>query len=145
MGDAGSTAIGFFLASVPFASSGGAVPILAVVLALYLFVLDATTTLLRRLAQGERWYTAHRTHVYQRLLAHGVSHARITYSAYAGMAAVAGLSAAYPGAGPGARWLMFLGASLLFVGYWLAVRNLERRAAPSLAGETRRPRGGPVS
>lgn len=145
MGDAGSTAIGFFLASVPFASTAGPLPVLAVVLALSLFVLDATTTLLRRLVQRERWYAAHRTHLYQRPLARGVSHARITYSAYAGMAVLAGMAALYPRVGPRGRGLMFGAALLIFVGYWLVVRGLERRADASRVEVARRPDGGPVS
>jgi Fuc2NAc and GlcNAc transferase len=32
-----------------------------------IFVVDATTTLLVRMAKGQRWYEAHRSHVYQRL------------------------------------------------------------------------------
>ena len=31
------------------------------------FVVDATTTLLVRMAKGQRWYEAHRSHLYQRL------------------------------------------------------------------------------
>ncbi|MDN5849333.1 MAG: glycosyltransferase family 4 protein [Nitrococcus sp.] len=34
---------------------------------LAVFITDATMTLLRRMARGERWYQAHRSHAYQRL------------------------------------------------------------------------------
>jgi Fuc2NAc and GlcNAc transferase len=124
MGDVGSTAIGFFLASVPFAS----VPAVAVALALALFILDATTTLVRRVANGERWFAAHRTHVYQRPLAFGIPHARITYPAYGGMILVAAMAASYPAAGWNARTAMLLVAVGLFGGAWLWVRSLERAA-----------------
>jgi hypothetical protein len=42
-----------------------------------LFLADATWTLLARVIRGERWYNAHRQHVYQRLIAHGWSHGRV--------------------------------------------------------------------
>jgi UDP-N-acetylmuramyl pentapeptide phosphotransferase/UDP-N-acetylglucosamine-1-phosphate transferase len=129
MGDAGSTAIGFFLAAVPFAAASRPVPVLAVVLALSLFVLDATSTLLRRVARGERWFAAHRTHLYQRPLAFGVPHAHITYPAWGGMAVVALLAAWYPAAGPWLRVAMSGVALALFGAAWVAVRGVERRGA----------------
>lgn len=128
MGDAGSTAIGFFLAALPFLGRERPVPVLAVALALALFVLDATTTLVRRLLRGERWYAAHRTHLYQQPLAWGVPHGRITYTAYAGMALVAGLAAAFPGASPQGRAASLLAALVLFLLAWAAVRLAANRA-----------------
>ncbi len=41
------------------------------------FVVDATLTLCRRLVQGERWHTAHRSHAYQLLVQAGWSHAQL--------------------------------------------------------------------
>ncbi len=43
-----------------------------------LFFTDATVTLLRRLARGERVYEAHRQHAYQRLSRRWASHLRVT-------------------------------------------------------------------
>jgi Fuc2NAc and GlcNAc transferase len=40
---------------------------LFVALSLWLFLADATWTLARRVARGERWYQAHREHLYQQL------------------------------------------------------------------------------
>ena len=42
-----------------------------------LFVVDASLTLARRIMQGERWLTAHRTHAYQLLTQSGWSHGRV--------------------------------------------------------------------
>jgi len=47
-----------------------------VILGVFLF--DATLTLLRRMARGERWYQAHRSHAYQRLVQAGASHRLVT-------------------------------------------------------------------
>jgi Fuc2NAc and GlcNAc transferase len=44
------------------------------------FATDATVTLLRRAWRGERWYSAHRSHAYQRAVQAGWSHARVTAS-----------------------------------------------------------------
>jgi UDP-N-acetylmuramyl pentapeptide phosphotransferase/UDP-N-acetylglucosamine-1-phosphate transferase len=125
----GSTAIGFFLACLPFASSGRPLPLLAVALAISLFFMDATTTLVRRVLQGERWFEAHRTHIYQRPLALGVPHARITYAGYVGMAIVAALAGYYPRAESFIQGLMHGGAVVLFAVAWWVVRRMEQGAA----------------
>lgn len=49
------------------------------------FVADATATLMRRLARGERVWLAHREHAYQKLVLAGWSHARLARWAYATM------------------------------------------------------------
>lgn len=56
------------------------------------FVVDATVTLLRRLARRERFWVAHREHYYQRLVRMGWSHRRLALAEYALMAAC-GISA----------------------------------------------------
>ena len=54
MGDVGSTAIGFFFGVLPLLPEARPVPFEPVALALSLFVLDSTTTLIRRMAAGEK-------------------------------------------------------------------------------------------
>lgn len=79
MGDVGSGLTGFIFAVLALASEkSGAVPLLSWLLLLLVFVGDATLTLLKRLIQGEKWYTAHRSHAYQRLIQRGFSHKGIT-------------------------------------------------------------------
>jgi Fuc2NAc and GlcNAc transferase len=79
MGDVGSGLIGFIFGVLALASEqADAVPILIWVLLLALFVGDSTLTLLKRLIQGEKWYTAHRSHGYQRLIQRGLSHQSVT-------------------------------------------------------------------
>lgn len=41
------------------------------------FVVDASLTLLRRIARGERWYTPHRQHAYQVLISDGWKHGQV--------------------------------------------------------------------
>ncbi len=88
MGDVGSGFLGFIFAGLALASENTrALPALLWLVVLGPFFLDATITLLRRMARGERWQAAHRMHAYQRAVQAGWSHRRVT-------AVVAGISAA---------------------------------------------------
>ena len=133
MGDVGSTAIGFFFACTPFLAGGGAVPVEAVGLALALFIFDATVTLLRRIARRERLSQAHRTHFYQRPLALGIGHRRITLSAYAGMVAVGSLAMRYGHEEGRVRLLLIAAAAAVFATYVWVVVGVETRAAADVA------------
>lgn len=66
MGDAGSGFLGVVLAGFSIQAAWVARELLwSWVILLGVFVVDATVTLLRRLARGERIYEAHRSHAYQ--------------------------------------------------------------------------------
>lgn len=79
MGDVGSGMLGYLFAVLAIASeNSGAVPLLLWVLLLGAFVFDATVTLCRRIAHGERWYHAHHSHAYQRMVQAGRSHAQVS-------------------------------------------------------------------
>jgi Fuc2NAc and GlcNAc transferase len=76
MGDVGSGFLGYTFGALALLSHrAGAVPLALWLLLLGVFLFDATVTLLRRMARGERWYQAHRLHAYQRLVQAGLSHA----------------------------------------------------------------------
>jgi UDP-N-acetylmuramyl pentapeptide phosphotransferase/UDP-N-acetylglucosamine-1-phosphate transferase len=138
MGDVGSTPLGFFFACVPFLGEPHRVPLQVVAIALSLFILDATTTLLRRLARGERWYEAHRTHTYQRPLAAGVPHHVITSWAYVGMVIVATVAAVAPGVASSAlpRLGCFAVVGAVFGLVHVAVTASERRPGRRLNGRS---------
>jgi Fuc2NAc and GlcNAc transferase len=79
MGDVGSGFLGYALGVLALASAA-AKPTLpwAWLILLGVFVVDATMTFARRLLRGERWWTAHRSHAYQRAArAHG-GHLQVT-------------------------------------------------------------------
>ena len=79
MGDVGSGMLGYLFAVLSVASeNAGAIPLLIWVLLLGAFVFDATVTLCRRIAHGERWYHAHHSHAYQRMVQAGRSHAMVS-------------------------------------------------------------------
>ena len=96
MGDVGSTFLGFNFAGLSLLGNlgvgGGRLPIEFGIVVLAPFLFDSVVTLARRIAGGERWYAAHRSHFYQRLVSHGLSHALVT-SLYAALAVVAAVAA----------------------------------------------------
>ena len=96
MGDVGSTFLGFSFAGLTLLGNigvgGGRLPAEFGVVILAPFLFDSMVTLARRVLRGERWYAAHRSHYYQRLVASGVSHGQVT-SLYAGLAILAAAAA----------------------------------------------------
>ncbi len=70
LGDVGSLPIGLLTGWLLVLVAGRGHLVAAVLLPLY-YLADATITLGRRLAKGERLWEAHRTHFYQRALANG--------------------------------------------------------------------------
>ena len=78
MGDVASVPLGFVFASLTtYGLHSGAFEWPVAILIMSVFIVDATLTLSARVIRGERWYTAHAQHVYQRLIAHGWSHSRV--------------------------------------------------------------------
>ncbi|MGI9148953.1 MAG: MraY family glycosyltransferase [Chloroflexota bacterium] len=98
MGDVGSTFLGFSFAGLSLRGNlgvgGGKLPVEFGLVVLAPFLFDSLVTLARRILRGERWYAAHRSHYYQRLVQVGLSHAQVTslYACLAVMAAAAGLA-----------------------------------------------------
>jgi len=79
MGDAGSAFLGGFYGMQSVAAAlSTAVPFLVLVLPFANFILDTTFTLIRRMLAGEKWYQAHRSHFYQRMVGLGMSHGKVT-------------------------------------------------------------------
>ena len=77
MGDVGSGFLGFVLALLLVNSTGqSALNFWTAVILTAPFVADATVTLVARIARGERWYNAHRSHAYQWLARRWGSHVR---------------------------------------------------------------------
>jgi UDP-N-acetylmuramyl pentapeptide phosphotransferase/UDP-N-acetylglucosamine-1-phosphate transferase len=127
MGDVGSTAIGFFFGILPLLPESRPIPLEPVALVLSLFVLDATWTLLRRVVAGERWYTPHRTHLYQRPVVMGVGHRTVLLVAAGAMVVVSGCAVEWPRASLAGRFALLAIPLAVFATGFVAVRELERR------------------
>ena len=78
MGDVGSGFLGFLFGTLAVISErAGDVPWYVWFVLLLAFAGDATVTLIRRVAHGDAWHTAHRLHAYQRLVQSGLSHSQV--------------------------------------------------------------------
>ena len=142
MGDTGSAFLGYAFAVLPMAAAPSAAAFMAAALFVWPFIFDAGVTFLRRLARGENVVKAHRSHLYQRLVATGLSHRQVslTYLALgtlglpAGVCAVAGspAMAVIPGA---------VVAAASGVLWWTVVR---REMAAATHDARSRPGGGQV-
>jgi len=93
LGDCGSIPLGFLSGALGLYGAGVAVwPWWFPLLVFSPFIVDATATLLLRIARRERFWTAHRGHAYQRLVLSGWTRPRLAVFAYLLMTA-AGASA----------------------------------------------------
>ncbi|MGI8408701.1 MAG: glycosyltransferase family 4 protein [Pyrinomonadaceae bacterium] len=83
MGDVGSAFLGFTFAAIPLITAdekpeGSAFLPVAAVLFVWFFVFDTAFTFVHRLARGRKVWTAHREHLYQRLVISGISHSTVS-------------------------------------------------------------------
>ncbi|HWI38314.1 MAG TPA: glycosyltransferase family 4 protein [Burkholderiales bacterium] len=84
LGDVGSIPLGFLTGALGVLGwSEDIWPLWFPLLVFGLFIGDATLTLLKRLARGERVWQAHRSHYYQRLVQLGVGHRGTALVSYA--------------------------------------------------------------
>ena len=128
LGDVGSGALGL-LAACLIASAPAPDPIASLpwLLPLSAFLIDAALTLLSRIIRGERWWTPHVQHVYQRCVQAGHSHAVVTggYAAWTLLSILVAISIA------GAPQPVIIGAFatwyLLGVTIWLIFRIRHTR------------------
>jgi UDP-N-acetylmuramyl pentapeptide phosphotransferase/UDP-N-acetylglucosamine-1-phosphate transferase len=135
MGDVGSAFLGYTLAVLPvmfggLGSDSGAAPVIGCAL-VWPFVFDPAFTFIRRLLHRENVLAAHRSHLYQRLIASGSSHRRVALI-YVGLALVGSILAQR-----GTRWaghgVGFVVLPILSLGLWILVVLDERRAAHASA------------
>lgn len=95
MGDVGSVPLGFLLGWLLLSAAAAGAWAAALLLPAY-YLADASITLLRRAARGERVWRAHREHFYQHAVQGGASHAAVSRAVLAcglGLVAAAGASA----------------------------------------------------
>ncbi len=79
MGDVASTFLGYTFAVFPLlsATQGGDALLIGTLL-MWTFIMDAGVTFIRRALNRENVFESHRTHLYQRLVVGGYSHAKIS-------------------------------------------------------------------
>ena len=119
MGDVGSAFLGYSIAVTTVAASQQhAVLSVAGPLLLWPFIFDATFTLIRRACRGENILRAHRSHLYQRLVAAGWGHRAVCglYLMMAALAAVAGVAIAIGLPSASILAIVYVSGSVLLVG-----------------------------
>jgi len=78
MGDAGSCSLGFcFGVLAVIGEIQGSLPFTVFFILLSIFICDTTLTLLMRVFANKKWYQAHKSHAYQRLVQLGMSHKKL--------------------------------------------------------------------
>ncbi len=83
MGDTGSATLGLMAATMAlWGARDDVLPLWASLLVFSPFIVDATMTLIRRISRGERFWMAHRTHYYQRLVQMGWGHRKTVLVEY---------------------------------------------------------------
>lgn len=127
MGDVGSGFLGFLFAAITVRIARQE-PSAAIIGGLFLwpFLFDTITTFFKRLVRRENVVAAHRSHIYQRLVIAGASHAYVsaTYGVLAAICTSTGLAYHAGYAGPVAPAVVAAGVALYLLA---AVRRLERR------------------
>lgn len=127
MGDVGSGVLGFLFGVLALRLARWDVPFLAAMLPLFPFLFDTGLTLLRRARRRERLFSAHRTHMYQRLNSLGWSHPAVS-SLWGALAA--GCAAGALGWGrmtDAGHAAMLAAVVLVHAGIALAISAAERR------------------
>lgn len=128
MGDSGSSTLGGLAGILTlWADRYAGIPLWLSLLLFAPFVVDATVTLLRRMFAGERFWEAHKSHYYQRLVVMGWSHRRTVLSEYALMASCVVLAAVALRAPVSVDLLMLAGAALFFAAAIISIHRAERR------------------
>ena len=137
LGDAGSTTLGFLAAGLGVIGWRSGTWALGVPLLIFSpFIVDASVTLMKRMARGEKFWQAHRSHYYQRLVLSGWSHRKTAVAEY-GVMIICGLCAlAFQSAAEGVRFVIIggMGAIFVAVGWLVAVVEHEAVGRETLTG-----------
>jgi UDP-N-acetylmuramyl pentapeptide phosphotransferase/UDP-N-acetylglucosamine-1-phosphate transferase len=128
MGDVGSAFLGYSLSVLPLLIAPAPTwSAMTAILLVWPFLFDTGFTFLRRLSRAENVFAAHRSHLYQRLIAAGYAHRPVTLL-YIGLAVMSGLLALAWSCGIALRDGTVILGSLLISGIlWSLVWQGERR------------------
>jgi len=114
LGDSGSVPLGYLLGWLLLSLAASGAWQAAAILPLY-YLADATITLVRRIARGEKFWHAHRDHFYQAAIKRGLTHARVSTAIALVNLLLIGLALFSVLAAPGTLWpwLALLAAGIL--------------------------------
>ena len=128
MGDAGSIPLGFLAGAIGIhGTASDTWPAWFPVLVFSPFIVDASVTIARRMLRRERFWIAHRSHGYQRLVLSGWTPRRLALCAYALMLAASASALAARASGFANQYAIIAVWGLL---YFAIVLAIERGVAP---------------
>lgn len=137
MGDTGSIPLGFMAAALGLSGwKQDLWPLWYPVVVFSPFIIDASATLARRLLRGERFWQAHRSHYYQRLVQMGWGHRRTALAEYALMLVCGGAALWAIGQPVYSQLVTLLALAVLYACLAIAVDAAWRRAKKTVL-ETR--------
>ncbi|MBT3358083.1 MAG: glycosyltransferase family 4 protein [Rhodospirillales bacterium] len=119
LGDIGSVPLGFLLGWLLLNLAAGGQWVAALIIPAY-YLADATTTLFRRAARGEKVWRAHREHAYQQAVQKGAGHARVSLCILAANLVLIGLAVL---AALGWSWVALAGAIVIVAGLLIFLRG----------------------
>lgn len=132
LGDIGSISFGFLAASILVLGIRDELFDIWVALLIFSpFIVDATVTLLTRLARREKVWRAHRGHYYQRLVIAGWSHRKTVLIEYALMLAAGFSALLYWNIMPPGKLAVLLTSSLVYLTLAVLVGRVERHSRQS--------------
>lgn len=127
MGDVAAAPLGYLVAVVTFLGiQNQSLDLWQPLLIFSPFWVDATCTLLRRLLQGERVWTAHRSHAYQRFAQAGWGHRRTTLVEYAFMILMIAAAWLFGEVGPLGQAGLLTAVLGIFMLAWVFLRAVEK-------------------
>jgi UDP-N-acetylmuramyl pentapeptide phosphotransferase/UDP-N-acetylglucosamine-1-phosphate transferase len=130
LGDCGAVPLGFLAGAIGlYGALGSLWPLWFPVLVFSPFIADATVTVALRIWRRERFWRAHRSHFYQRLVLAGWTPRRLAASAYALMIAAAASALAARAAGPEIQFGIILGWAAIYALIFIAIERRVRRPA----------------
>lgn len=128
MGDAGSSTIGFLVgAFIIWGNNENIIAFWQSLLIFSPFIVDATVTLASRIINKERFWEAHKTHYYQRLVNSGWSHKKTVLYEYT-VIILCSVSAVISVVinTPLLQWAIILIWLLLYCGFAILILNIEK-------------------
>lgn len=127
LGDVGSYFIGAWVAITMVLAYDRGIGAVALASFVAVYAADTAFTLVRRVRSGQRWWTPHREHVYQRLTDLGLGHlgVGVLVSTFTALSAVLGLLSISGGAGVDV--MVVTGVTVLCAGYLVLPSIVARR------------------
>lgn len=130
LGDSGASSLGLLAAAFSlWGAQSGLFPLWTAGLIFSPFIVDATWTLLMRLARRERFWEAHRSHHYQRLVLAGWSHRKTLLYGYLIMVAAAACAVASPRLIEHEQWMLLGAWVIIYILIHFKVALIERQRA----------------